>query len=57
MTEYVAKRRLYLGAGNYIEKGEPVEDLTPAEREPLVASGAVVKASPKQPAPKSKAKD
>lgn len=43
MAEYIARRRLYRGAGDFVAKGEKV-DLTPAEAEPLLSSGAVEKA-------------
>lgn len=47
MPEFVAKRRLYLGAGQFVEKDAVAPDMTPAERERLLASGAIGKAAPK----------
>lgn len=44
MADYTVKRRLYLGAGQWAEKGSTAPDMTPAERERLVASGAISKA-------------
>lgn len=51
MSEFIAKRRLYLGAGQYVEKDAAAPDMTPAERERLLASGAIAKA-PAKAAPK-----
>lgn len=45
MAEYTARRRLYRGAGDYVEKGEKIE-LTPAEADRLLASQAVEKIKP-----------
>ena len=44
MSEFTAKRRLYLGAGAYIEKGEPVAGLNKGESDRLRATGAIIKA-------------
>ncbi len=41
MTDYVANRRLYRGAGQFIERGEPVKDLNAADAKRLQASGAI----------------
>ena len=41
MEKHIAMRRLYMGAGQHIDRGDEVTDLSPAELERLKASGAV----------------
>lgn len=56
MTDYIARRRLYLGAGSFHEKDQKVTGLSPAEADRLVASGAIVKEAAKkaEPQPENK---
>jgi hypothetical protein len=44
MSDFTAKRRLYLGAGEYIEPGKPMPSLNKAESDRLLETGAIVKA-------------
>lgn len=44
MSNPIASRRLYRGAGDYVEKGKPFPGLSSAEHDRLVALGAISEA-------------
>ena len=63
MTDFVANRRLYRGAGEYVEKGEPVGSISAADAKRLKERGAIIekKKAPKpenkmEPKPENKSK-
>lgn len=55
MADYIANRRLYRGAGEYIEKGQPVGDVSAADKKRLLDRG-VISERKKEPVAENKMK-